>query len=38
MSENNNNAQALTEEMDFEKPDHAWQTLKRLWRFHGRSA
>ena len=35
MSENNNNAQALTEEMDFEKPDHAWQTLKRLWRSTG---
>lgn len=35
MSENNNNAQALTEEMDFEKPDHAWQTLKRLWHSTG---
>lgn len=35
MSENNNNAEVLTEEMDFEKPGHACQTLKRLWRSTG---
>ena len=35
MSENNNNAQVLTEEMDFERPDHAWQTIRRLWRSTG---
>lgn len=32
MSENNNNVEAIAEEMDFETPDHAWQTVKRLWR------
>ncbi len=35
MSENNNNVEVLTDEMDFEKPGHAWQTLKRLWRSTG---
>ena len=32
MSENNNNVEVLADEMDFETPDHAWQTLKRVWR------
>lgn len=32
MSENNNNVEVLADEMDFETPDHAWQTLKRMWR------
>lgn len=32
MSEKNSNAEALADEMDFETPDHAWQTLKRMWR------
>lgn len=32
MSENNNNVQAFADEMDFETPDHVWQTVKRLWR------
>ena len=31
MSENNN-AEIFADEMDFETPDHAWQTVKRLWR------
>ncbi len=22
----------FADEMDFETPDHAWQTLKRMWR------
>lgn len=32
MSENNNNLEVLADDMDFETPDHAWQTLKRMWR------
>lgn len=32
MSDNNNNIEVLADEMDFETPDHAWQTLKRMWR------
>lgn len=32
MSENNNNGEVLLDEMDFETPDHGWQTLKRMWR------
>lgn len=35
MSENNNNVDVLADEKDFETPDHAWQTLKRLWRSTG---
>lgn len=35
MSENNNNTEILADEMDFETPDHAWQTVKRLWRSTG---
>lgn len=35
MSENNNNVEVLVDEMDFETPDHAWQTVKRLWRSMG---
>lgn len=35
MSENNNNIEVLADEKDFETPDHAWQTLKRLWRSTG---
>ena len=31
MSENNNNVEVLADEMDFEKPDHAWRTLKKMW-------
>lgn len=32
MSENNSNGEVLLDEMDFETPDHGWQTLKRMWR------
>ena len=32
MNENNNNAEVMMDDMDFEAPDHAWKTLKRLWR------
>lgn len=32
MSENNNNVEVLADEMDFETPDHAWQTLKSYLR------
>lgn len=35
MGENNNNIEVLADEKDFETPDHAWQTLKRLWRSTG---
>ena len=33
MSENTNDTSLLTDDMDFETPDHAWKTLKRLWQF-----
>ena len=32
MSENTNDTSLLTDDMDFETPDHAWRTLKRLWQ------
>ena len=30
MNENNSTSELLTDDMDFETPDNAWQTLKRL--------
>ena len=32
MSENNNNVEVLADRNGLETPDHAWQTLKRMWR------
>ncbi len=32
MDENRSNAEFLADDMDFETPDHAWQTFKRVWR------
>lgn len=32
---NNNNADLLADDMDFETPDHAWETVKRLWNSIG---
>ena len=31
MSETNSSTDIFTDDMDFETPDHAWQTVKRLW-------
>lgn len=31
MNENNSTSELLTDDMDFETPDNAWKTLKRLW-------